>query len=274
MGTITGIGVRRCLVAGAVITLAACYGPRDPQTAEEKTRRGDELMRKMSDTLAAAQGLSFSVAESHERVLRNGQKQPYSLKREVVVRRPDRLWSHATGSDNRDIKVSYDGSEITVVGAGQKVYAKIKGAPTLDQTLDLIDQRYDLRVAVADFLYSSPYDSFAGSDAQGGWAAKAVVEGRQCEEVVYATKTVDFKLAVSSAEPVLPCRLQITYKSEPGQPVSTLVFSNWNLKAQPADSQFVANVPQGYELIPVVERIPKDDLKKDAAKAMGAAAKK
>ena len=273
MSSTTGIGARRCLIACAVITLSACYGPRDPQTAEEKTRRGDELMRKMSDTLAAAQGLSFSVAESHERVLRNGQKQPYSLKREVVVRRPDRLWSHTTGSD-RDIKVTYDGNDITVVGAGQKVYAKVKGAPTLDQTLDLIDQRYDLRVAVADFLYSSPYDSFAGADAQGGWAAKAVVEGRQCDEVVYATKTVDFRLAVSSAEPVLPCRLQITYKAEPGQPTSTLVFSNWNVKAQPADSQFVANIPDGYELIPVVERIPKDELKKDAAKAMGAAAKK
>ena len=146
MSSITGIGIRRCLIACAAIVLSAC-GARDPQTAEEKIRRGDELLRKMSDTLAASQGLSFTVAESHERMMRNGQKQPYSLKREVVVRRPDRLWSHTTGSDNRDIKVTYDGSDITVVGAGQKVYATVKGAPTLDQTLDLIDHRAEERAA-------------------------------------------------------------------------------------------------------------------------------
>jgi hypothetical protein len=36
----------------------------------------------------------------------------------------------------------------------------------------------------------------------------------------------------------------------------------------------VAAVPQGYEQIPIVERIPKAELKSDAAKAMGATASK
>jgi hypothetical protein len=33
-------------------------------------------------------------------------------------------------------------------------------------------------------------------------------------------------------------------------------------------------VPQGYEAIPIVERIPKSELKTDPAKAMGAATRK
>jgi hypothetical protein len=156
----------RCLTAVAVLTLAACSG-HDPRTPEEAAARGNELLRKMSDTLKAAPALSFTVAEYHERVRRNGQKGPYTLKREVVVRRPNRLWSHTTGGNNRDVKVTYDGATVTIVGDTQKVFATIKAPATLDKTLDLVDERYDLRVAVADFLYSSPYDSVRRSTGEG-----------------------------------------------------------------------------------------------------------
>jgi hypothetical protein len=266
--------VHRYVVFAALAMSAACVGQRDPSTPEEAAKRGDELLRKMSDTLKAAPALSFTVSESNERVRRNGQKEPYTLKREIIVRRPDRLWSHTTGSDNRNVRVTYDGKTITVVGDTQKIYATINAPATLDDTLDLVSERYDLRMVVADFLYSSPYDSFADSTAKGGWVRRTTVEGTSCEEVSYSMKAVDFTLSMTTADPTLPCQTQITYKEEPGQPVSRLVFSSWNLKAQPQDSQFIANVPQGYELIPVVERIPKTELKADPAKAMGAASSK
>ena len=261
---------RRCLVVLALVSLAGCGKQHDPTTPEEVSRRGEELLRKMSDTLKAAPALSFTVAESHERMRRNGQKEPYSLKRDVVVRRPDRLWSHTTGSDDRDVRVTYDGKTVTVVGDKQKIYATIKAPATLDETLDLVSERYDLNMAVADFLYSSPHDSFADREAKGGWVKRTTVGGVSCEEVAYTMKAVDVTLSVTTAEPTLPCEASITYKQEPGQPVTRLVFSSWNLQAHPEDSQFVANVPPGYELIPVVERIPKTELKSDPAKAMGA----
>lgn len=267
--------IQRCLIAAALVSVSSC-GPRDPTTPEEKSVRGDELLRKMSDTLKNAQALSFTVNESHERVRKTGQKGPYSLKRDLLVRRPDRLWAHTTGtaSDDRDVNTTYDGKTVTIVGGNQKIYATFKAAPTLDETLDIISERFDLRVAAADFLYSSPYDSFAEKEARGGWVRRTTVDGKSCEEVSYSLKEVDFTLSVASAAPTLPCEARITYKEEPGQPVSRLVFSNWNLQPQVAESQFVANVPQGYELIPVVERIPKTELKADAGKAMGAPPRK
>jgi hypothetical protein len=272
-----GTRLRRYLLAAAVVTVASCSGQRTPATPEEAAARGDELLREVSDTLNDATTFSFTADEWHERVQRNGQKEPYTLKREVIVRRPDRLWSHTTGtaSDTRNIKVTYDGKTVTVVGDTQKVYASIPAPPTLDEMLDLISDRYDLRVAVADFLYSSPYDSFAGKDATGGWWVKlTTVGGRSCDEVAYQMPAVDFTLSVTTSDPVLPCEAHITYKKEPGRPKSRIVFSNWNLDVHPPESQFAAQVPPGYELIPVVERIPKSELKADAAKAMHAAPRK
>ena len=266
--------IRGALIVVGLATAIACVSQRDPNTPEEAAARGDELLRKVSETLGAAQAFSFSVAESHERVRRNGQKEPYTLKRDVVVRRPNRLWSQTTGSDNRNVKVTYDGSTVTVVGDGHKIYATFKAPATLDETLDLASERFDLRLAVADFLYSAPYDSFSGGDAKARWIRRTDVEGKECDEVAGTMPAVDFTLSMTKATPTLPCEAQITFKQEPGQPVTRLVFSHWNVQATPADSQFIANVPQGYELIPIVERIPKAELKSDPAKAMGVAAKK
>ncbi len=171
--------------------------------------------------------------ESHERVRRNGEKQPYTLNREVVVRRPDRLSLHTTGSDGRDVRVGTDGKTVTVLGDAQKIYASIKTPATLDETLDFISERFDLRVGVADFLYSSPYDSFGVAEAQGGWVRRTTVGGKSCEEVSYTAKTVDVTLSMTGTAPVLPCEAQIVFKQEPGQPVSRLVFSDWNLDRVP-----------------------------------------
>jgi hypothetical protein len=261
-----------CLAAAVALT-PAC-GRRDPQTPAERAARGDELLRQMSDTLKNASALSFKVVESHERVRRNGEKQPFTLNREVVVRRPDRMWTHTTGSDGRDVRFAYDGKTVTVIGDGQKIYATVKAPATLDETLDVISERFDLRVAVADFLYSSPYESFANKQSQGGWTKRSGSGATSCEEVSYTMEAVDVTLSMASKAPVLPCEARIVFKQEPGQPVSRLVFSDWNLSARPGDDQFALNVPQGYELIPIIERIPKSELKADPAKAMGAAAKK
>ena len=274
MTTIGGSRLCRCLAAMALLAGAACAGQPEPTTPAEKSARGDELLRKMSDTLKNTQAFSVTIAETHEKAGRNSQKSAYTLTREVVVRRPDRLWLHTTGSDERNITTAYDGKTVTLVGATQKVWATFPGGSNVDETLDIAGDRYNLRIAAADFLYSSPYDSFADKESTGGWVRRTTVDGRSCEEVSYALKAVDFTLSVASAGPTLPCQVSITYKEEPGQPVSKLVFNNWNLTAQPHDGQFVANVPQGYEQIPMVERIPKSELKANAAKAMGAAQRK
>ena len=266
--------VPRGLVVVALVVLTACSGQRDPATPEEAAARGDELLRRLSDTLKAAPALSFKVAESHDRVRRNGEKQPYTLSREVTIRRPNRLWMHTTGSDERNVTVTYDGAAVTIVGDTQKVYGTVKAPASLDEMFDLMSQRYNLRVAVADLLYSSPYDSFADKEAKGGWVRRFTADGRTCEEVSYTTPAADFTLSMTTTVPMVPCQAQITYKQEPGQPATRLVFSEWNLQPEVADQRFVANVPQGYEQVPMVERIPKDELKKDPAKAMGAPATK
>jgi hypothetical protein len=112
----------------AALVAATSCGPRDRTTPEEEAVRGDELLRTASDTLKNASAFSF----------------------------------------NRDITVTYDGKERHGGRRQREGLTTIKAPATLDEMLDLVSDRFDLRMAVADVLYSSPYASFADKESQGG----------------------------------------------------------------------------------------------------------
>jgi hypothetical protein len=252
----------------AFVGMSACSGSGDPKTPAQARLRGDTLLKQMSDTLARATTFSFDTAETHDRVRRNGEKVTFDLHRQFVVRRPDRLWSHVAGGDDRDFVVTYDGHKVTLVGNKMKVYAAFDAPPTLDKTLEMAENRFDLPMPVSDLLYSSAYDSYADVEATGGWARHEVVDGKNCEVVSYQLKPVDFTMWIASEAPKVPSRLEVTFKTAAGQPKSRLSFSNWNLSATADDAKFVASVPDGYEHIPIIEKIPKTELKADPVKAM------
>ena len=253
----------------ALVSTAACTGSSEPRTPEEAKARGLTLLREMSDTLGKAQAFSFETAEAHTRLKRNGQKVNFEMRQEIALQRPNHFATHITGGDDRDFLATYDGHAVTLVGNKMKVYASFDAPATIDQTLDLIDQRYDLPMPVADFLYSSPYDSFADPTAKGGWAKRELVGDKSCDELSYQLESLDINLWIAADAPKVPCQIELTYKAKPGKPTSRLTFSNWNLTATPPAAQFTANVPAGYEKIPIIERIPKTELKADASKAMG-----
>jgi hypothetical protein len=89
----------------------------------------------------------------------------------------------------------------------------------------------------------------------------------------YTGKSADFTLWVADTDQALPCKLTVVYTGRSGKPASEITFRNWRLGAAIPETEFAANVPSGFERIPIIERVPKDDLKKDAAKAMATVAK-
>ena len=51
----------------------------------------------------------------------------------------------------------YNGRKLTFVSDPQKVWARVNGAPTIDDTLDRLADRLAMPMPMADFLYNSPY---------------------------------------------------------------------------------------------------------------------
>jgi hypothetical protein len=237
------------LGCAAVAAIAGCQRS-EPLTAEAARARGDAMLRQMSSTLAATQVFSFTADESRERVRSNGEKATERFSRRIIVRRPNALTYTDTGG--RSGGAWYDGKHLVTVSDHDRIWAKGPMPASLDEAMDFVSAEYGIQLPIADLLYSSPYDALITADTTGGWVDTVQIGGRACEHLAYHHPVVDWEIWLTQDERYLPCQLQITYKTEPGKPVTKVVFEDWNPSAQVSDATFVPRVPEGYQRLKIM----------------------
>ena len=253
---------RRVLCAGLLllglsaspVLLAGCRADPLPGSPEA-TVEGDKHLRKMSDLLASSKVLRFETQETHDYLSLAPTEGRVSLRRKAVVRRPDRLFLEfeATGTAAVVGSMYYDGRTLTLNSDRHKVWAQAEVPATLDETFDQVVARFDLPLAVADLLYSSPYDALITPTTQGGFVGRERIGDRPCVHLAYTAEAVDFGIWIAEEGPPLPCRLEITYKQAPGPPTSRIDFTRWTLDTAEPDATFVFQPPDGSRRIPFVE---------------------
>jgi hypothetical protein len=213
---------------------------------------GEEIIKKMSDKLSSAKAFSFSTSEIHTKVRMSGQKSDVKLQREALVRRPNGIRYTFVGG--RDWNLWYDGKFITAVSDVEKGFIQASLPPTIDEALDEIADRFDFNMPVSDLMYSSPYDSFTGANAKGGIVGTQSVEGKLCDHLAYKTDAVDWELWIGKSDS-LPYQLVLNYKENTRNPRSQVIFRNWNLNASATDKDFAFVIPEGYQRIPIMEKV-------------------
>jgi hypothetical protein len=239
-----------CVLAFAAASSLACRGS-EPRTAEEKTARGDQILRQMSSSFADVKNFSFTAEEVSEKVGPGGQKTQEKIVRHVVVRRPDGFTFRTEGG--LGATVWYDGKTATIISAEKKVWARGAMPPTLDETLDYAAAVHDLKLPWADLLYSSPYEALMSPDTTGGWAGVETIDGKPYDHLAYQNPVVDWEVWVGSEKHGVR-RLKLTYKLDPGQPVTVVTFKDENLSATVDENTFTARVPEGYTRIRLARR--------------------
>jgi hypothetical protein len=118
--------------------------------------------------------------------------------------------------------------------------------------MDFVSAEYAVQLPTADLLYSNPYDALVTSDTTGGWVDVEMVDERTCDHLSYQQPVVDWQIWLTQDDRRLPCQLQITYKTAPGQPVTRVVFHDWNAAPAISDATFQPAVPDGYKRIKVM----------------------
>ena len=240
------------LAAGlACVLVAGCS--REPTTPEAKKQRGDEIVKRMSDHLAQAKTLTVETTDTRTRS-RGGKEVTVRTTRLLTVRRPDRLALRVTGDMN--LRGWYDGSKLTLVSDPQKVWARANAAATIDDTLDRMADHLAMPMPMADFLYSSPYDSLIGTKSTGGYVGSETVDGVACHHVAYKHPAVDWDLWIPESGDPLPKKFVITSKTSKSGRTTEVMFDKWTLGAEAADAAFTPEVPAGYERIQIVVGAP------------------
>lgn len=240
----TGVVLIACIV-----WLAGAGCSREPATPEARRQRGDEIVRRMSDHLARARTFTVETTDTRTRA-RSGKEITVRTTRQFTVRRPDRFAVRVTG--DIDLRGWYDGSKLTFVSDPPKVWARVNGAPTIDDTLDRLAERLAMPMPMADFFYSSPYDALIGKKSTGGYVGREAIEGVPCIHVAYQHPAVDWDLWVSEKGDPLPKKFRITKKTSTRPRTTEVVFNKWTFGVEASDATFVPNVPAGYERVQLV----------------------
>ena len=227
-------------------------------TPEAASAKGDALLKEMSKNVSSLQTFAYTVDERRQKPGAKGER---TVTRHVTVRRPNKVAFTGKG-DAGDTAGWYDGKQLTLVSHRDKVWARGPMPPTLDEALDFLSNEYDVQMAAADLLYSSPYDAFMTKDTVGGWVDTQKIGDRSCEHLAYRQPVVDWELWLSS-DRKLPCQLKVTYKQIPGSPSTLVTYRGGVETNQVTDDTFVPKVPDGYQRIKILRHATVIDPKLD-----------
>jgi hypothetical protein len=226
---------------------------------QDAASRGKEVLKKMSDKLAAAQGFSFTTVEVRQQISPSGKMQVINLSRDITVRHPNAFRVLYKG--DKDWSIWYDGKFLTAVSNQHKAYIQTSMPDTLDEMLDAVAERWDLHMPISDLLYSSPYDAYIGPETKGGLVGKEMVNKESCDHLSFEDVGANYQLWLSE-KTSLPCRLTITYKpdaedaeAEARGEVYDITFKNWNVAPKITDQDFAFHIPKGYSRLPIMEKV-------------------
>jgi hypothetical protein len=232
-----------------------------PMPTLKMDKKSDQLLRSMSNLLGAAKSFTFNTKEMHDRVRPTGKIVQVSVQRKVAVRRPDGIWMHAVtqaSDQSRELGLWYDGKTVTLQSDKEKVYARTKVPPTIDEALDYMGSELNLPTPMGDVLYSSVYDSFTSPDTLGKYVKLDKVEGKPCHELAFQNSVLDWQMWIADGPQPLLCKLDIKYKLDHGAPKISMTFLDWNLAAQIPGTQFAHQPPADYRKIQIIGRVPMD----------------
>ena len=227
-----------------------------PVVAEQ----ADRLLRQMSDYIGSAEQFTFHADISFDHVLPSGQKLQYAATEDVALERPGRLYVE-WHSDLGDRQFWYDGKSITLYRPCRSVLRIRFGLIGDRQHAGRTGSPDRLCPAAGRFPVSRPVSNRNGKLQYGVYLGLNDVDGRSCHTLAFVEQDIDWQIWIDAGPQLTPCKLVITYKTQPAQPQFSAVFTDWDFTPRIAESVFTPELPPGTEKIPfapaVAARAPK-----------------
>jgi hypothetical protein len=209
----------------------------------------EQLLKQMSTYISSANEFTFHADIAFDHVLPSGQKLQYEAAEDIALQRPGGLYVEWSG-DLGDRQFWYDGKSVTLYDPSTPFYASEAAPSDIDAMLEGVITQLGFSPPLADFLYRDPYHAMAGHIQFGLDLGPTDVNGRRCESLAFVEEDIDWQIWIDSGPQLTPCKLVITYKSQPSQPQFSAVFSDWNFNPRIAEPVFTPSVPPGTEKIP------------------------
>ena len=211
--------------------------------------QAERVLRELGGYIGSAAQFVFDADITFDHVLPSGQNLQFAATEEAVLQRPGRLYVEWNG-DLGSRQFWYDGRSVTLFDPATSFYASAAAPPDIDAMLRQLVLKLDFAPPLADFLYSDPYKQVHGNIQYGFDLGQNMVGNRQCRTFAFVEKNIDWQIWIENGPQLTPCKLVITYKTQPSQPQFTAVFTSWNFGSRIAPSVFTPELPAGTQKIP------------------------
>jgi hypothetical protein len=209
-----------------------------------------QILKQMCDYLVGLKQFSFHADNTEDVLLTSGQRIQYGKHVTVYVRRPNRIRADSVGDKNNG-QLFYDGKAITLMDTGKNTYTSIGAPPEINAALDYAIQAFNLRVPLADLIYSKGYEYLTDEVISGHYEGLHKVQGIPCHHLAFRQKDVDWQIWIEHSQTPLPRKLIITDKKAHGLQFTALL-SKWNTSAPLEDSLFTFVAPEKAEQIKIL----------------------
>jgi len=246
---------RKC-TALAMLHLAAVMLFTAPALAADAPvidPRADKILKATADYLKNAKEFVFHAEITIDDILPSGPMIQYSGTLRAGIKRPNKARSLFSG-DLRNSDSWYDGKTFTRLNKNLNVYSKWPAPSDLDSTMDKLQEALGVTLPLSSLYYSDPYKHWMGGALVVIYAGEHFVNGQPTHHIIMVQDDVDAQVWIHEGKQLVIRKVVLTYKTVPGNPQFTALFSDWDFSPRLSDLLFSFSPPAGaskIEILPV-----------------------
>ncbi len=248
--------VLRILAAGVMaLGIAATTGPGFAADAAQQvsdSATAKQLLKAMSDYLAAQKSISFGYDSTLEVVTKDDQKLGLASSGTVTLSRPDKIRATRAGGFV-DVESLFDGKTLTLFGKGLNKYTQAEIPGSIDHLIEEVHDKFNRPLPAADLLTTNAYDELM----QGVYDAKdlgsGVIDGQECDSLAFRKDDVDWQIWIAQGDRPYPCRFVVTSRQVHGAPEYSVQIRDWKTGAEVPADDFAFKNSTGAEKVTVAD---------------------
>ena len=197
-----------------------------------------ELLKAVSERLAAAHTLSFTAVQLAESPSRQGPPLAYATKTDATLQRPDKLRVIISG-DGPASEFYYNGKTMMAYAPANNLLAVADAPPTIDAMLEAAYHSAGIFFNFTDLIVADPYKDMSGGLTLAYYVGQShVVAGTTTDMVAYIDNGVFIQLWIG-IEDKLPRMARAIFLDDPERMRGQVEFSNWQLDTTVPPDAFV-----------------------------------
>lgn len=205
-------------------------------------------LKVMSEFLKGQHSFSFKVVTDRETPSEGGQLLDFFGVSRVEIARPNQLRVDSK-ADRFGASLWYDGKTVTIYSDKSLFYGQATAPATIDETVQMIMERFQTPLPVSGFLLKDPYARMIDGVKTAFDAGVAEVDGVDCMHLAFSEADADWQVWIEEGAKPLPRRIAVTYKKVPGAPRIVAALSDWNLAPAFPTGEFTFVAPAGAKKV-------------------------